>query len=62
MRTEMRITLDVCKDAIGDAMSNYGPSPPDDGMDNTYPGMEMQPHEIYMLIFNEVEELLEELE
>ena len=55
----MRITLDVCKDAIADAMSNYGPNPPDDGMDNTYPGMEMQPHEIYMLIFNEVEELLE---
>ena len=56
MSTEMRIILDVCKDAIGDA------SPPDVGMDNTYPGMEMQPHEIYMLIFNEVEELLEELE
>ena len=60
MRTEMKIILDVCIDAIDDAMSNYGPNPPDDGMNNTYPGMEKQLHEIYMLIFNEVEERLEE--
>ena len=59
MRTEMRIILDCCINAIDDAMSNYEADPPDDGMDNTYPGMEMQPHEIYMLIFNEVEERLE---